>query len=255
MTRELREANLPIPDLGMGRLTGEADDAKLRWYSSLLRQQGGLPPNVTPLWTEAWQISPEYWRAALAASPTLVKLEENVLGDPEGSTAMEVSSVARHACQRTPLFPLTAPEIMASAELSHVKDQPNLGVPITVDGITKNSLWIDAPTVITFHNLPLSKHPTFIAGVTIHPSIYTDDRADGAVFQVDVRAGGEVVRVGELSINPIANPLERCWMPLRVDLSRFAGQHVDLILSNDPGPAGNAYADWCIWGDPEIVEE
>ena len=175
--------------------------------------------------------------------------------DAESAIFTEDLLAADKDHQPAPFYPLTDPAVLSVAELGQVKDHPNLGGDITVAGVTKKTLWIDPPTTLTFHAVPLGRHPTFVTAVSIHPLLFGDPHADGAVFQVDVRADGRTERMGEVYINPIAHPEQRCWLPLRVDLSRFAGRSVDLILSNSPGPAGNDYGDWCLWGDPRVADE
>ena len=148
---------------------------------------------------------------------------------------------------------LVSTEALQGAVLDHVKDHPNLGVDVSVNGIKKNSVWIDPPTTLTYSNLSLGAHPAFQVFVAIHPYIYDDVNADGAEFRVDVRTGGQTKRLASIYINPSADRGRRKWTPMKVDLALYAGKTVDLILSNSPGPAGNDYADWCIWGDPRLT--
>jgi hypothetical protein len=43
------------------------------------------------------------------------------------------------------------------------------------------------------------------------------------------------------------------WLPVDLDLSRLAGRSGKLVLRTDPGPAGDAIADWVGWARARIV--
>ncbi len=167
-------------------------------------------------------------------------------------TVAKMSEEEKHAIR---VFSLVSQEALQNVALDHVKDHPNLGVDVTVNDMVKRSVWIDTPTSLTYRHVTLGAHPVFRVFTAIHPAIYTQTNADGAVFQVDVQADGQTKRLADVYINPIAHPELRKWLPMEVDLSPYAGKTVDLILSNDPGPANNDYADWCIWGDPRVVDK
>jgi len=56
-------------------------------------------------------------------------------------------------------------------------------------------------------------------------------------------------------IDPKHNPSERHWLEDSVDLHRFAGQDITLLLSTDGGPKGNTDCDWAGWGGLSFGKE
>lgn len=77
---------------------------------------------------------------------------------------------------------------------------------------------------------------------------------DGVLFLVGVTAGGKYDELISLVVNPFANPADRQWYPLMLDLSPYAGQEVEVIFNTRAG-AGDATADndLAVWGAPTIV--
>ncbi len=140
-----------------------------------------------------------------------------------------------------------------------VRDAPaqiNFHAAIVVGNEGAETIWSVPPTSLTYRGiaLPATGAPRFRCKVAIHPLVWSEGNADGAEFALEVRAGAAPPqRVWSALIDPFGHPEQRAWLPVDVDLSAFAGQTVDLILKNGPGPAGNAYADWCLWADPALA--
>jgi hypothetical protein len=57
---------------------------------------------------------------------------------------------------------------------------------------------------------------------------------------------GKLDTVSELTVK------DRKWHDISADLSRWAGQSVDLYLISDPGPADNTYGDGGGWADLQL---
>ena len=60
----------------------------------------------------------------------------------------------------------------------------------------------------------------------------------------------------EQTLNPFANPSERRWIPVTVDLSAYAGEEMEVILNTRRAAAGQPpddRDDLPLWGAPEIV--
>ena len=70
------------------------------------------------------------------------------------------------------------------------------------------------------------------------------DVGDGILFKIAVidEDGAETVLAEKTH-------KRHCWIPLKVDLSRFAGKTIYLKLIADVGPAGDSSGDWANWGD------
>lgn len=77
---------------------------------------------------------------------------------------------------------------------------------------------------------------------------------DGVLFLVGVSRGGTYEELVSLVVNPYANPADRQWYPLLLDLSPYAGEEVEIIFNTRSGVAGaNPDNDLAVWGAPAIV--
>jgi hypothetical protein len=61
-----------------------------------------------------------------------------------------------------------------------------------------------------------------------------------------------------LTVNPYANEADRGWHPLTLDLSKYAGQRVELVFVSRSSPPANpprsdSNGDRLVWGHPRIV--
>jgi hypothetical protein len=86
-----------------------------------------------------------------------------------------------------------------------------------------------------------------------------DKEGDGIKFMVGVSDGRAFEQLFEQHVNPFANQGERKWIDVRVDLSTYAGEEVDLVFNTfasapgQGGPGGDLRNDLGLWGSPEIV--
>jgi hypothetical protein len=78
---------------------------------------------------------------------------------------------------------------------------------------------------------------------------------DGVLFRVLVTVGNTNDALASFQLNPFANPSDRQWSDLTLDLSQYAGQTIELIfLTNSSAPgADNRNGDLALWGDPRII--
>jgi hypothetical protein len=83
-----------------------------------------------------------------------------------------------------------------------------------------------------------------------------DKEGNGVYFFAGVSDGRSFERLFEQTLNPFANPSERRWIPVTVDLSAYAGEEMDIIL-NTRSSGGSLPPDdrndLPLWGAPEIV--
>jgi hypothetical protein len=83
-----------------------------------------------------------------------------------------------------------------------------------------------------------------------------EKEGDGVKFLVGVSDGRAFEPLFEQHVNPFANAGDRKWLPVRVDLSTYAGEEIDLIFNTYSSPAGKGddqRNDLPLWGSPEIV--
>jgi hypothetical protein len=79
---------------------------------------------------------------------------------------------------------------------------------------------------------------------------------DGVKFHVGVSDGRSYEQLFTQHVDPFNVPSDRKWTPVKIDLSAYAGEQVDLIFntnSSEPGKGDNQDNDLALWGAPEIV--
>ena len=82
---------------------------------------------------------------------------------------------------------------------------------------------------------------------TIDPAMWQGP-GDGVNFRLEVQGtSGSIEKVFESYIDPKHNPGERRWMNATVDLTKYQGQKIKLLLSTDGGPNGDTAGDWAEW--------
>jgi hypothetical protein len=83
-----------------------------------------------------------------------------------------------------------------------------------------------------------------------------DKEGNGVFFFAGVSDGRAFEKLFEQTLNPFANPSERRWIPVTVDLSAYAGEEMEIIL-NTRSSAGSQPPDdrndLPLWGAPEVV--
>jgi hypothetical protein len=89
----------------------------------------------------------------------------------------------------------------------------------------------------------------------LKPEAWTQD-GNGVYFFVGVSDGRAFEQLFTQTVNPYANPPERKWIPVTVDLSSYAGEEMQIIFNtrqSGPGQGPDARNDLPLWGGPEIV--
>jgi hypothetical protein len=79
--------------------------------------------------------------------------------------------------------------------------------------------------------------------------------SDGMGFKLEIRDGQAIQTLFEAHIDPRNVPADRGGRQIRVDLSRFAGREIELLLSTDPGPGGDARGDFGGWAGLRFAAE
>jgi hypothetical protein len=83
-----------------------------------------------------------------------------------------------------------------------------------------------------------------------------DKEGDGVYFFAGVSDGRAFEQLFTQTVNPHANPSERRWIPVTVDLSAYAGEDMEIVLNtraSGPGHPSDDRNDLPLWGAPEIV--
>ena len=77
---------------------------------------------------------------------------------------------------------------------------------------------------------------------------------DGAQFRLGISDSQVYREHVRRWLRPVDDPLDRTYLPLRVDLRQYAGRRVEVILNTEPGPMGNAVGDAAMWCEVRVVE-
>ena len=83
-----------------------------------------------------------------------------------------------------------------------------------------------------------------------------EKEGDGVLFRIGVSDGRAFEDLITQHVDPYNNKADRRWIPLKVDLSAYAGEKVELILNTNTSPKGKGddpRNDTALWGAPEIV--
>jgi hypothetical protein len=128
-------------------------------------------------------------------------------------------------------------------------------IQTSINGDSRRAVLVSEPSRLTFSiDVPDSAWLTFAFG--LQEDAWAIE-GDGVLFQVGVSDGAEFTELFSLVANPFANPSDRNWHDLIVDLSEYAGRRVDVIFNTrasppDP-PADDRRGDAALWAEPRIV--
>lgn len=123
---------------------------------------------------------------------------------------------------------------------------------VTIAGKTLKSIAVSqASRIVWIEKVPSNAWLEVSLG--LREEVWTKP-GDGVLFMVAISHAGKYDELVSLIVNPFANPADRQWYPLMLDLSPYAGQEVEVIFNTRPG-AGDATPDndLAVWGAPSIV--
>ena len=89
---------------------------------------------------------------------------------------------------------------------------------------------------------------TLRAHLAVAPEAWVAE-GDGVTFSVFVEDEAGMHLLYSRYVDPKHHQQDRRWLPVRVDLSPFAGKLVRIILVAGTGPAGDSRFDWAGWGE------
>jgi len=126
-------------------------------------------------------------------------------------------------------------------------------VEATLAGETKKAIAAPPNGRITFH-VKVPDDGWLRVSLGMKPESWDQD-GNGVLFFAGVSDTRAFEKLFEQVLNPHANPSERRWIPVAVDLSAYAGEEMDVILNTRASPAGVAEDtrnDLPLWGLPVI---
>ena len=125
----------------------------------------------------------------------------------------------------------------------------------TLAGETKRAIAMPANGRITFR-VRVPDDGWLKVSLGMKPESW-DKEGNGVYFFAGVSDGRAFEKLFDQTLNPFANPSERRWIPVSVDLSAYAGEEMDVILNTregGPGAPADARNDMPLWAVPEIVK-
>jgi len=128
-------------------------------------------------------------------------------------------------------------------------------VALQIGWSRRRAIRATAPSVMSWR-LTVPAHARLRTSLALDPDAW-DRSGDGVVFLVRAVHGGATTALLTRTVDPRHVPADRQWIPIDVDLSRFAGQSIALELVTEaslPGRPQDAGYDWAVWGAPRIVD-
>lgn len=128
-------------------------------------------------------------------------------------------------------------------------------VDATLAGDTKKAIAAPPNGRLTFH-VRVPEDGWLKLSLGMKPESW-DKEGNGVYFLAGVSDGRTFEKLFDQTLNPFANPSERRWIPVTVDLSAYAGEEMDIILNTRagaPGAESDSRNDLPLWGVPEVVK-
>ena len=120
---------------------------------------------------------------------------------------------------------------------------------LTLGGRTRDGLMLPCGSSASWTLEVPPDQPRWVSRVALEPSRLPGRQSDGASLVLTAHVEGhEPVELAHRELTLKALSFE----PWEVDLSRFAGQTVRLVVETGPGPAGDPLFDWVFLGSPSI---
>ncbi|MGH9308347.1 MAG: hypothetical protein ACRD1U_03185 [Vicinamibacterales bacterium] len=130
---------------------------------------------------------------------------------------------------------------------------------VTLGGVTKKSIAISpVGGSRLIWKLQIPDDGWLWVSVGLRPEAW-EQEGDGIKFMVGISDGRAFEPLFEQHVNPFAMQGDRKWIDVRVDVSTYAGEEVELIFNTYAsaqgmgGPTGDQRNDLGLWGSPEIV--
>lgn len=127
-------------------------------------------------------------------------------------------------------------------------------VDATLAGDTKKAIAAPPNGRITFH-VRVPEDGWLKVSLGLKPEAW-EKEGNGVYFFAGVSDGRAFEQLFTQTLNPFANPSERRWIPVTVDLSAYAGEEMDIILNtraSGPNVAADDRNDLPLWGAPAVV--
>ena len=127
--------------------------------------------------------------------------------------------------------------------------------PLILNGEKRNIMFQHPVSTVTA-NVHIPSNSELHFGIGLDPEALKFHRSDGIEFNVyikDLKIGEEKFQVYSRYLNPDDSQFSPTWQDVVLDLSKFAGDDVEIIFETLPGPTNDVNYDWGGWSSPVIV--
>jgi hypothetical protein len=127
--------------------------------------------------------------------------------------------------------------------------------PQTVKGETKPAIYIHPTSRVIYRDIQIPPHAQLQAFLALKEEVW-DKGTDGVYFRIGVTANDVYEDLLKRHVDPYRVAGDRGWIPVTIDLSRYAGQKVQVIFNTNsslPGHGDHSMYDYAIIGAPRIV--
>jgi hypothetical protein len=129
-------------------------------------------------------------------------------------------------------------------------------VDATIGGVTKRAILVKDPSRLVY-SVTVPEDGELRMSLGLEEAGWTTE-GDGVLFRVLLGAGAAPSEVLNIQLNPFANPGDRQWHDLSVDLSEYSGETVELFFNTNASPPSrpardDRNGDAALWGDLRVV--
>lgn len=120
---------------------------------------------------------------------------------------------------------------------------------VVADGRRYRCLTALPPSRATFQ-VEVPPDAEFAAWVGMRPDVWQGP-GDGATFRIGFSDGAVYEERYRRHFYPLDRPVDRQLAPVRLDLSKYAGRRIEIVLNTEP--SFNAVGDAALWCEPRVV--
>jgi hypothetical protein len=127
--------------------------------------------------------------------------------------------------------------------------------PQTVKGETKPAIYIHPTSRVIYRDILIPPHGQLQAFLALKDEVW-DKGTDGVYFRIGVTSNEVYEDLLKRHLDPYRVEADRGWVPVTVDLSKYAGQKVQVIFNTNsslPGHGDHSMYDFAVIGAPRIV--
>lgn len=120
-----------------------------------------------------------------------------------------------------------------------------------IEGRLRRCVQALPPSRIVF-DVEVPERAEFAAWVGMRPDVW-EGPGDGATFRIGFSDGAAYEEPYRRHFYPLDRPADRVLAPVRLDLSKYAGRRIEVVLNTEP--SFNAVGDAALWCEPRIVRK